>query len=913
MVHANSDHSRRADQRPLQIYVVSHTHWDREWYHTAARFRQRLVALLDAVLERTNPGETFLLDGQTITLLDYLAVRPEQESVLRAQLQTGALEAGPWFVLGDNLMPCGEAILRNLEAGHRVLRRFGAVPPPVAYCPDTFGHPAALPAIAVGYGFPAAIVWRGAGGASHPNADAFRWVAADGSSVAVHHLPPDGYEYGSALPAGPESAAARWTHVRSVLTARNRTGVVLLLNGADHHALQPDITAAVEALRHAATPDAHVSHVSLTTFIDRFVATCAHAPLPIVRGELRDSYGYTWTLSGTLGTRAHQKRRNARLERALLRDVEPWLVLSWLHHATARSRAVRANGAPALAELPALLNIAWQDLLETHPHDTLCGCSIDEVARAMGVRQESVASQVRGLRDASLQLALAHDSVAARARAIVRHIDQPVVVRNRAAVARGGVAELYLVETLADVAVGPGSAAPLVPAPIPTASRTPRIEGMAVQTLSTRVRHTRRESPQHYPDNDLVRVHRVVAWVPQVPALGLRVFASAGLDGHDEGPVRQSPGPSPVYVARTASGIVLANENLRVTIRDGQVDIQQRTRRLANALALESVSDLGDSYTPSLRGLPERLMCVKMRIAHRGPLRAAVRLSWESAARDVRVHTTLILDAAADVLRCDVRGRNQRRNHRLRLSWRTGFQDGITDTVADAAFGPVAREIAVAPMTATETVIPTMPMHRWVTQSRHGHAVTVFSDGLAEVESAPDTLSLTLLRAIGELSRADLPERPGHAGWPSPTPDAQCLGRFNARVGIMLHDTGTGTATIVSRAADSFLLPLCGETRRDLDAVHTSPLIAGPELHGVGLEASAVTLAQRSDGIILRALNLGATAVQGHWLLPHDGPWLATRCRLDETPIAATTRHAARVDFIAGPREIVTLHIAAAR
>jgi alpha-mannosidase len=56
--------------------VVSHTHWDREWYHTAARFRQRLVALLDAVLERRLAGESFLLDGQAITLLDYLVVRP---------------------------------------------------------------------------------------------------------------------------------------------------------------------------------------------------------------------------------------------------------------------------------------------------------------------------------------------------------------------------------------------------------------------------------------------------------------------------------------------------------------------------------------------------------------------------------------------------------------------------------------------------------------------------------------------------------------------------------------------------------------------------------------------------------------------------------------------------------------------
>ena len=35
----------------LTVHVVSHTHWDREWYHPAERFRQRLVALIDETLD----------------------------------------------------------------------------------------------------------------------------------------------------------------------------------------------------------------------------------------------------------------------------------------------------------------------------------------------------------------------------------------------------------------------------------------------------------------------------------------------------------------------------------------------------------------------------------------------------------------------------------------------------------------------------------------------------------------------------------------------------------------------------------------------------------------------------------------------------------------------------------------------
>jgi len=631
-----------------------------------------------------------------------------------------------------------------------------------------------------------------------------------------------------------------------------------------------------------------------------------------VRGELRDSYGYTWTLGGTLATRAHQKRRNALLERALLRDVEPWLVLSWLHHAAARSRSTASNGTLTLAQLPALLNSAWQELLETHPHDTLCGCSVDAVARATDARQESVQSQVRGLRDAALQLALQHDIVAARSRCLDPGTDHAIVVRNRAADARGGVAELRVLETLADVAVGPGGAdAPAVmvsgqghPPLMPESLR-----GMVLQPLDSRDVHRRRESPQHYPDNDLVRVHRMLAWIPEIPAYGLRVFDTIRTGARDHAHHEQLPAPPAVRVVESASDIVLDNGRVRVAFCDGQVAVEQRAQRIDHALRLESTIDLGDSYTPSLRGAPEQLECVETLVLHRGPLRAAVRLCWESVARDIRVHTTLVLDAASDVLRCDLRGVNRRRNHRLRLIVRTGFTDPLT--TADAAFGPVERRVAIAPANARETVVPTMPMHRWATQAQHGRCATLFADGLAEAESTSDALSLTLVRAIGELSRADLPERPGHAGWPSPTPAAQCLGRFSAQVGLMLHDDETERAQTVSRAADSLLLPLCGETWRDLDVVNTPTLVAGPALLGAGLEASAVTLAQRSHGIILRAVNLTSHAVQGHWLLPHDGPWLVTRCRLDETPLDAAAAHAARVEFTAGPREIVTLLLAA--
>src|SRR5690348_7534216 len=173
----------------LTVYVVSHTHWDREWYQPSGRFRQRLVSLIDEVLDDPPAsGDSFLLDGQAVVLEDYLAVRPERHGELAARLREGVIEAGPWYVLADELIPSGEALVRNLLLGRRVLRRLRAPSPPVLYSPDSFGHPAALPTIAAGFGLPVTILWRGFGGRRWPASDTVRWLSASGESVILYHL-----------------------------------------------------------------------------------------------------------------------------------------------------------------------------------------------------------------------------------------------------------------------------------------------------------------------------------------------------------------------------------------------------------------------------------------------------------------------------------------------------------------------------------------------------------------------------------------------------------------------------------------------------------------------------------------------------------------------------------------------------
>ncbi len=274
------------------------------------------------------------------------------------------------------------------------------------------------------------------------------------------------------------------------------------------------------------------------------------------------------------------------------------------------------------------------------------------------------------------------------------------------------------------------------------------------------------------------------------------------------------------------------------------------------------------------------------------------------------------MDADAPFVRVRVTGNNRARDHRLRVVFRTSLADARV--VADAAFGPLERRAIVvsAAEAAVERPPATAPLHRYVSLSAAPHGATIFSDGLAEYEATEDgDVAVTLVRAVNELSRPDLPERPGHAGWPAATPEAQCLGPFAAHFAVALHapDNDDATRAAVERFADDVLLPLTGETLRP--ALHA--LVGGGslELLGDGFAFAAAKPAECGGGwVALRAVNVTAMPRLGAWriVVPNGGSvGDAVRARLDETPGDALPVErdldAAVVHFEAGPRETVTI------
>jgi alpha-mannosidase len=272
----------------------------------------------------------------------------------------------------------------------------------------------------------------------------------------------------------------------------------------------------------------------------------------------------------------------------------------------------------------------------------------------------------------------------------------------------------------------------------------------------------------------------------------------------------------------------------------------------------------------------------------------------------VSVRVELSLDADAPFARVVVHGNNAATDHRLRLRIATGLAS--PQVFADAMFGAVERprlqvDAADAHM---EGPLDTAPLHRYVSLFSGARGATVYSDGLCEYETANDGgVFITVLRSVGELSRADLPERPGNAGWPTRTPGAQCPGPFGGAFAILLHGKRThAVIDTIECTADDVLLPLSGATLRS--ALDTITAVQGIALVGQGLAFSAMKESEQGQWTVLRCVNLLDRETRGRWVLPSPIRE-AHLARLDETITQALPTTGTEVEFLARPRETVTI------
>jgi alpha-mannosidase len=231
----------------------------------------------------------FMLDGHTIPLEDYMEIRPDRFEDVEHAVQSGRLLIGPWYIIPDEALPGGEAIVRNFLRGHRVAKMFGPVMK-VGYIPDPFGQ-------IVEY----ATMWRGADDSL--TTTEFFWRAPDGSEVLTIHKP-RGYGVAATLPTNPKAFLQRIKAIRDDLEPLATTPYLLVMNGSDH--LPALLRTANESLS-----DAFMLHTSLPEVFERIRAHMGDRAneWPAHDGEFRSGQR-AHLLPGVLSARMWIKQQN---------------------------------------------------------------------------------------------------------------------------------------------------------------------------------------------------------------------------------------------------------------------------------------------------------------------------------------------------------------------------------------------------------------------------------------------------------------------------------------------------------------------------------------------------------------------------------------------------------------------------
>ncbi len=354
------------------LFIVPHTHWDREWYNPLEVFNVHLVEMQDGLLDHFESGgrfPCFMLDGQSILARDYLRVRPFHRESFGRYAREGRIQTGPWFVNPDLFLSGGEALIRNLLWGRRYASLWGE-PQPVLYVPESGGLISQIPQIMKGFGMEHLVFIRGIG--NEALSSEYLLEGADGTKVVATYLQ-KAYNNGGFLPENLEEAQKRIQRETMALENDTISSWLLLNNGGDHLPPQYFLLNLTEVLEKSGEYR-RVKVGSYRDYYETIMKEIDRNQLPHLKGEIAGAREYP-VLPGRNTARMDFKLNLSHVQNRLIHQTEPiGAVLSmW--------------GRPVP---DALLDRCWELLLENHHHNTLGGTVIDAVFREASLRLEKI-------------------------------------------------------------------------------------------------------------------------------------------------------------------------------------------------------------------------------------------------------------------------------------------------------------------------------------------------------------------------------------------------------------------------------------------------------------------------------------------------------------------------------------------
>lgn len=363
------------------LHFISHSHWDREWYMSFEQHRFKLVEMIDKLIEtieNDSDFKSFHLDGQIILIEDYLEIKPYMLEKIKKYIEEGRLIIGPWYVLQDEFLISGEANVRNLLYGLKLGKKYGPVCK-IGYFPDAFGNISQAPQILNGFGIESAVFGRGVNpiGTNNTIIEAMKpeeynseliWKSPDGSEV-LGIMFANWYNNACEIPTNKVEAKKYIEQIRDSAARYAATPHLLLMNGCDHQPVQVELSQILKSMEEEFSEDIliHSNFKNYICEVEKY-----RSNLKEVEGELTNQFtNGKYTLVNTASSRIYLKQLNHKAQTLLEKWVEPFGVFAMINGDKYRTEFV---------------DKAWLYLLQNHPHDSICGCSIDDVHQEMEVR-----------------------------------------------------------------------------------------------------------------------------------------------------------------------------------------------------------------------------------------------------------------------------------------------------------------------------------------------------------------------------------------------------------------------------------------------------------------------------------------------------------------------------------------------
>ncbi len=712
-------------------HFISHTHWDREWYLTFEQFRYRLVHLVDRLLnllDRDPNFKYFHLDGQTIVLEDYLALRPSNKEKLEHYIREGRILIGPWYQQNDLYLTSGESTVRNLIEGIRRSREMGGEMK-VGYLPDHFGLIGQMPQIFQGVGLESVVFGRGFDLSKHQSPH-FYWQSPDGSSVStmlMYHW----YNNAQRLPNDETDLFQLFDVIREREEKVNTSPHHAMMNGVDHLEAQYDLSEVLEKLRGRYGHDLHIVHDTLpryTESVRQYMKEQPEGTFERITGELREGLEHE-ILAGTLSSRIYIKQENMACHDLVEKWIEPlsaWCSMLGLD-------AYESD----------TLRYIWKLYMENHPHDSICGCSQDAV-------HDHMLNRYQRLRE------IAEEIIERKLTVLARQVDGSsfdkqdlkLLVVNTAQLAASPVIQsaIYFMESdhVEHFALIDG-------------------EGQEVpyRILSSQPTRYQVTSPINLP-GDLKFYRYDIEWQPAVPALGYATY-------------RVQPKQSSSKVMDQAldkQSVVLENEHIRVQVqKNGSYHLLHKASGIThyNQGLFQEDGDRGYLYvfknTEGERQSEVWTGDITIDAAVSNELydECTYRFSWELPERlnddrmtrsDQVVHcqfkVRLRLERDARHLDMQIEIDNQAKDHRLQLLFPSEVM--AEEVWAGGQFDVVKRSWMQG--SEWEPDANAQPFMKWFAPVSHMGGVALFAKGLHEYEMSKEgrQAAVTLLRGVENIN-----------------------------------------------------------------------------------------------------------------------------------------------------------------